>query len=100
MRFCVSVPVLSLAMTVALPRLSITFVRFTSTLRDAMRFAVMLRQLVTVAGRPSGTLATRTRMKPEMKVLMGGSLRPIPMPKNANAVMTPRIAMKLTKRCT
>ena len=57
MRFCVSVPVLSLAMTVALPNDSMMLVRLTSTLRCAMRLAVMLRQLVTVAGRPSARAA-------------------------------------------
>jgi len=55
---------LSEAMTVADPRDSMMSVRLISTWRAAMRFAVMDRLEVTVAGRPSGTLATMTTMNP------------------------------------
>lgn len=58
MRFCVRVPVLSEQMQVVEPRVSTASRFFTSTDFFAMRFAVNERLTVTVARRPSGTLAT------------------------------------------
>jgi hypothetical protein len=54
MRFCVSVPVLSLAMMVATPRFSMMSVRLMSTWRSRSRRAVSASSDVTVAGRPCG----------------------------------------------
>ena len=39
-------------------------------------------------------------MKPLTSALIHGCLRPMPMPKKANALMKAMSAMKLTKRCT
>lgn len=55
---------LSDAMTEAEPSASMVWGRLMSTLRAAIRFAATLRHDRTVAGRPCGTLATITRMKP------------------------------------
>lgn len=52
MRFCVSVPVLSLAMMVALPRFSMMSVRLISTCLSRRRSAVRDSREVTVAGKP------------------------------------------------
>lgn len=100
MRFCVSVPVLSDAITVALPSDSMMLVRLMSTCRSAMRFAVMDRQEATVAGSPSGTLATITMMNPFTKLKMNGRPRPSPIENSTTAVNTAMAAITSTNRCT
>lgn len=87
-------------MTVAEPSDSMMLVRLMSTWRSAMRDAVMDRHDATVAGSPSGTLATMTMMKPLTNEKMKGRPRPMPMPKSAPAVMTAITAMTSTNRCT
>jgi len=51
-RFCVRVPVLSLAMMVATPRFSMMSVRLINTRRSRRRNAVSASREVTVAGKP------------------------------------------------
>ena len=58
MRFWVRVPVLSEQMQLVDPSVSTASRFLTSTFLSAMRFAVRERHTVTVARRPSGTLAT------------------------------------------
>ena len=84
MRFCVSVPVLSLQMTLAAPSVS-TAVRWrTSAFFFAMRWVAMASDKVTVGSKPSGTLAT---MMPMAKIRFAQNDKPIncPMRKNSCA---------------
>mmetsp|Transcript_39311 Transcript_39311/g.77507 ORF Transcript_39311/g.77507 Transcript_39311/m.77507 type:complete len:223 (+) Transcript_39311:328-996(+) len=62
MRFCVKVPVLSLQMHVVEPSVSTASSCFTSTCFFARRLAVKVKLTVTVASKPSGTLATMMPM--------------------------------------
>ena len=62
MRFCVSVPVLSLQMTVVEPSASTAGRWRTRALRFAMRCVAIASDSVTVGSRPSGTLATMMPM--------------------------------------
>ena len=62
MRFCVSVPVLSLQITVVEPSVSTAGRWRTSALRFAMRCVAIASDRVTVGSRPSGTLATMMPM--------------------------------------
>ncbi len=57
-RFCVSVPVLSVHMTVVLPSVSTLSRCFISAFFLAMRLLPMVNARVTVGNNPSGTLAT------------------------------------------
>ena len=59
-RFCVSVPVLSVQIRVHAPSVSMTSILFTNTLWVCIRWATTSRQAVTVDGRPCGMLATMT----------------------------------------
>ncbi len=56
--FRVSVPVLSLQMTVVLPSVSTAGSRRTTAFWRAMRLTPMARTIVTTMGSPSGTAAT------------------------------------------
>ena len=62
MRFSVSVPVLSVQMTVAAPSVSTLVSRRTRTWRRAIRRDAIASASVTVGSRPSGTLATMMPM--------------------------------------
>ncbi len=70
-RFCVSVPVLSVHTTVVAPSASIAPRCRTRTFRVAMRREAMASDSVTVGSRPSGTLATMMPM-PKMKFWTNG----------------------------
>mmetsp|Transcript_2224 Transcript_2224/g.5189 ORF Transcript_2224/g.5189 Transcript_2224/m.5189 type:complete len:276 (+) Transcript_2224:2280-3107(+) len=107
MTFCVSVPVLSEAMTVQEPSVSTdsSFLQF--TLRSASLRELMVRQPVTQAGRPSGTLATMIPIA-LMSALMIVVLR-LPWEvrpritaatKKTRPIVTARMVMKCTKRLT
>mmetsp|Transcript_41175 Transcript_41175/g.93064 ORF Transcript_41175/g.93064 Transcript_41175/m.93064 type:complete len:267 (-) Transcript_41175:381-1181(-) len=63
MMFCVSVPVLSEQMHEVDPSVSTPSRFFTSTIFECMRRAVSVRHTVTVASRPSGTLATMMEIR-------------------------------------
>mmetsp|Transcript_39307 Transcript_39307/g.99063 ORF Transcript_39307/g.99063 Transcript_39307/m.99063 type:complete len:232 (-) Transcript_39307:998-1693(-) len=76
MRFCVSVPVLSEQMVVVDPSVSTDSRFFTSTFFACMRLAVRVRATVTVASRPSGTLATMIPITNTMFFMMGYTNRP------------------------
>ena len=84
--FCVRVPVLSLHITVAAPRVSISSVRLIKTLCSASRCAVSVSTAATVVGRPSGTLATSTRMKALTIEKTMPSPRPRPMVRKVTPV--------------
>merc|ERR1740139_457440 len=68
--FCVRVPVLSEQMHEVEPRVSTDSRFLTSTFFLAMRWAVKARETVTVARRPSGTLATMIPMANTRLVIM------------------------------
>jgi hypothetical protein len=71
MRFCVSVPVLSVQITVAQPSASTLGRWRMSTLRFAMRCDAIASARVTVGSSPSGTFATRMPM-PNRKLCQNG----------------------------
>jgi hypothetical protein len=58
MRFCVSVPVLSVQMTVVDPSVSTAGSRRVTARRCAIRCTPTARAMVTIAGSPSGIAAT------------------------------------------
>ena len=72
MRFCVSVPVLSVQMTVVQPSASTAGRWRISALRFAMRCEPIASASVTVGSSPSGTFATMMPMA-KMKVAQNGS---------------------------
>ena len=97
MRFWVSVPVLSVQMTVAAPSVS-TAVRWrTSALRRAMRCVPIARASVTVGSKPSGTLATMMPMA-KMKFSQNGSPMNRPTAKNTTPSATDSIATRRDSR--
>ena len=71
--FLVSVPVLSVQMTVVQPSVSTEESFLMSALRPAMRWTPMASDRVTVGSRPSGTMAT---MMPTAKTKPSIRLRP------------------------
>lgn len=71
--FIVSVPVLSLAITVALPSVSKDSNFLTNTLFSPKRVAIIARVEVTVAGSPYGTLAIIIMINPSMKARIIGA---------------------------
>ena len=73
MRFCVSVPVLSVQMTDAEPSVS-TLGRWRTSVPLAMRRAAMAIATVTVGNSPSGTFAT---MMPIAKTMLTDVERPM-----------------------
>ena len=86
----VSVPVLSLAMQVQLPRLSTAAIRRTITFRSAIRAAAIERTTVSATGMPSG-MAETARATIERKTSPGGSPRASAIaPRRAPAPTTPR----------
>ncbi len=81
MRFSVSVPVLSVRITVALPSVSTAGRWRTSALRFAMRCVASARASVTVGNSPSGTLAT---MMPMANMALAQNGRPMAWPTAKN----------------
>ena len=74
MRFSVSVPVLSEAITVALPSASTAGRRRMIACRRAIRCTPIANAIVTTAGSPSGTAAT-ARLIPASAASAGGKPR-------------------------
>ncbi len=89
MRFWVSVPVLSVQITVVLPSVSTTGRRRTTVRRRAIRATPMARVMVTAAGRPSGIAPTASATA-AVNVLVGSSPRHSPTAKVSAA--SPRIS--------
>ena len=77
MRFSVRVPVLSVQITFAQPRVSTLCRRRISARRRRMRLTASASEMVTIAGRPSGTAATASEM-PVISMLNGSSPRKMP----------------------
>ena len=106
MTFVVRVPVLSEAITVALPSVSKHSNCLMYTFLSPSLLAMIVRQEVTVAGRPCGTLATITMMNPLMNIARTFSwvkfarIRMIPITKKAMAMINANIAMNVTKALT
>ena len=87
MRLRVSVPVLSLQMTVVLPSASAAGRCRTMALRRAMRLTPMARVMVTAAGSPSGMTAT-ARAIAAVNISVAASPRSNPMANVMSARMT------------
>ena len=90
MRFCVSVPVLSVQITVVAPRVPIAGKRRMSTLRRAMRRVASTRASVSVGSSPSGTMATMMPIA-KMKAFQNGTPLNRPTPKKSTPISTARI---------
>jgi len=89
-RFWVSVPVLSVQMTVVAPSVPTEGRERISTLRVAMRWVASTSASVSVGSRPSGTIAT---MMPIAKITAFQTGTPLsrPTPKNSRPIATARI---------
>ena len=66
MRFCVSVPVLSVQSIVVAPSASIKSARLMRMRCESSRRETRLRTTTTLVGRPSGTLATIVSSRPDV----------------------------------
>mmetsp|Transcript_23501 Transcript_23501/g.32171 ORF Transcript_23501/g.32171 Transcript_23501/m.32171 type:complete len:231 (-) Transcript_23501:4165-4857(-) len=97
MRFMVSVPVLSVQMSVQEPSVSITSSFFTNTFWRPMRSATMARQAVTVVGRPCGTLPIMMVMNPLMNTSTGARPRAMPTANTTAACTRAKTARIFTK---
>ena len=99
----VSVPVLSVQITVAQPRVSTAGNRRTSTFRAAMRCTPTASAIVTTAGSPSGTAATASETA-AINTCMSGHPRSSPATATT-ATMPPQIYSKVwltfaSRRCS
>ena len=98
--FWVSVPVLSVQMTVVLPSVSTAGSRRTTARRRAMRPTPIAKVMVTAAGRPSG-IAPTARATAAVNMSDPGSPRAIPTMKVTTArprMITVRIRLNSARR--
>ena len=90
MRFCVSVPVLSVQITVVDPSVSTDDRCRISTLRFAMRWLASTSASVSVGSRPSGTIATMMPMA-KMNAFQNGTPAKRPTAKKSRPIPTATI---------